>query len=217
MNPIISSRQPTSMQDYMRDNPFTRQARLEASLPFRQAGPEGQRRMSENVQKGLPPDIDPQRIFVSGYTAGYTPIYSAVLGASGGFGGGWGSIGMDREPKSTGKLKAGAPLGSAGSSGYDLAKRMRGGGGPQPAAGVATDIAKGQAPTLTDTPSPYSGFGFGSPNLGMGNYTPPTTEQTPKFGLGGSSLTSPLAGPSPSISFPTKEEEILNPYGLRNY
>jgi hypothetical protein len=90
-------------------------------------------------------------------------------------------------------------------------------GGPQPAAGMAADIAMGQAPTLSDKPSPYSGFGFGSPNLGMGDYTPPITEQTPKFGLEGSSLTSPLAGPSPNISFPTQEEEILNPYGLRNY
>jgi len=97
MNPILPSRQPTSMVDYMRNNPYTRSAQLATSPIFKQADVESQRRMSQNVARGLPSDIDPQRIFVSGYTGGGTiPQYSAVLGPMG-FGGGWGSIGMDRE------------------------------------------------------------------------------------------------------------------------
>lgn len=159
------------MQDWMRDNPFTRQARLAASPLFRQAGPEGQRRMSENVQKGLPANIDPQRIFVSGYTGGGTiPQYSAVMGAMG-FGGGWGSVGMDRERKgSTGKLTSGPALGSAGSSGYDLARGMR--GGPQPAEATPT-------PSMPSGGSPLSFTGFGGmmreqereTNRGLGSLT----------------------------------------------
>jgi hypothetical protein len=83
-------------------------------------------------------------------------------------------------------------------------------------------IASGVTPTLGETPLQFSegDYSFTSPNMGMGgmgSYTPPPTMQTPSFGLEGSSLTSPLTGPSPIIPFPTREDEILNPYGLRNY
>jgi hypothetical protein len=151
MNPIISSREPRSMQDWMRDNPFTRQARLAASPPFRQAGPEGQRRMSENVQKGLPANIDPQRIFVSGYTGGGTiPQYSAVMGAMG-FGGGWGSVGMDRMGGNNMSQLPPTSEGRPTSQGT-----VASGGGPQPTEGVAADIARGIAPTLGGATSQIS-------------------------------------------------------------
>jgi hypothetical protein len=80
-------------------------------------------------------------------------------------------------------------------------------------------IASGVAPTLGETPLRFSeeNYSYTSPNMGMGAYAPPATMQIPSFGLGGPSLTSPLAGPSPRIPFPTKEDKILNPYGLRNY
>ena len=149
MNSILPSRQPNYFS-----NPTMWLGQLKQSLPYLQADPASRRRMEENVSKGLPSDIDPQRVFVSGFTSGYTPIYSAALGPSGGFGGGWGSIGMDREPKSTGKLQAGAPLGSAGSSGTDLARRMRGEGGPQPAESTPT-------PAMPSGGSPLSFTGFG--------------------------------------------------------
>lgn len=88
------------MMDYMRNNPYTRQLAMRDSPIMRQADPRSQRRMMANVAKGLPADIDPQRIFSTG-AAPSMPQYGAVLGAMG-FGGGWGQVGQPQ----TGSTKA---------------------------------------------------------------------------------------------------------------
>jgi hypothetical protein len=147
---------------------------LRDSLVYRQAGAEGKRRMETNVSKGLPANF---------VTEEWEPFGSRGIDPTGrnmtqgyfrrpsGFGGGWGSVGMDRERKgSTGKLTSGPALGSAGSSGYDLARGMR--GGPQPAEATPT-------PSMPSGGSPLSFTGFGGmmreqereTNRGLGSLT----------------------------------------------
>lgn len=138
--------------NYLQNNPFTRQANLNRSIAYRQTDPRGRRRMERAVSMGLPANVIPEQMIPIG-SRGITP-YGANIPMTyalppAGFGGGWGSIGMDREPRSTGKLQAGAPLGSSGSSGYDLARSMR--GGPQPA--ESTLMSSGGSPLE------FTGFG----------------------------------------------------------
>jgi len=136
--------------------PQRRMEELQQSSYYRQASPAANRRMEQAVSMGLSPMANP---------ADWTPFGSLGIDPSGrnkpmgylppqgGFGT-FGSVGMDRERKgSTGRIQSGAPLGSAGSSGYDLARRMQG-GGPQPAEATPT-------PAMPSGGSPLSQTGFG--------------------------------------------------------
>jgi hypothetical protein len=94
------------------------------SPAYLQAGPRGQRRMEQAMDMGMGMMDDPSSYRRTGRVDPMTgrPIY----GASRWEGGGWGSVGMDRKRKgSTGKLTSGPALGSAGSSGYALAEKIR--------------------------------------------------------------------------------------------
>ena len=92
-----------------------------------------------------------------------------------------------------------------------------------PPAGGAANFAQGIAPTLGETPSPYSGSAIdgtaytpSAGNMGMGAYNPPTMGSQ-VTSIAGGTAPAPLAAPLPSLNFPTRQDEILNPYGLRNF
>jgi hypothetical protein len=120
MNRMIYSRQPTSMMDYMRNNPYTRQLALRDSPIMLQADPRAQRRMMENVAKGLPADVDPQRVFRT-FADPSMPQYGTFLGASGGFGGGWGQVGLPQTGSTKSERDAARRGGDSGET--EIARR----------------------------------------------------------------------------------------------
>lgn len=118
-----------------------RLSELKSSVAYRQADIKSQRRMEENVARGLPFNLDPDRWEKINIGGGYGVKYRFIPS---GFGGGWGSVGRPQE--STGKTQRGAELGAAGSSGYDLYRKMMAEkfGGPQPAQSILPFTGFGQ-------------------------------------------------------------------------
>jgi len=199
---MYSFNQPRSA---MMQSPERSMSDLKSSLAYKQGGTQDKERYEKLMGMGLPITTDISRVQLEGVSGYGQRTYSAPRPMPFGGGGGGGEM---REPSTPRLPRVPTRQGLSGGMGAENA--------------VGGSIASGVAPTLGEAPLQFGGedYSFTSPNMGMGgmgSYTPSQTMQAPSFGLGGSSLTSPLAGPSPTIPFPTREDEILNPYGLRNY
>lgn len=145
-------------------NPEQNWLQLRDSLAYRQTDDKGRRRMERAVSMGLASNVDPESVVPVGFKGGVPRMSpSGTLDPSSlvygiprsGWGSGWGSVGMQNGPqKGTGRIQSGTPLGSAGSSGTELAERMRQDrtGGPQPMA---------QTPEITQRPMGDTGSPFG--------------------------------------------------------
>jgi hypothetical protein len=172
---------------------------ITTSLGYQQAGIEGKQRMEGLFNMGLPLQSDINKTRLEGFSPYGTAIYSASPQQSYG---GFGSIGGgERKPKATSTPQQ-EPT-------------------PQPTEGMA-DIAGGIAPTFESATSAYSGSALAGTsytpsagNMGMGMYGGPTTGLG-KTSIAGGVAPSPLAAPIPKLNFPTRKDEILNPYGLMN-
>jgi hypothetical protein len=168
-------------------------------LGYKQAGIEGRERMEKAIKMGLPVNTDINKAVQVGYDptrrqtiyAAPRPMPFGTFGAVGG-----GGEGKEPSPNS--------PM-------------------PTPPKDGMANIAGGVAPTLVPTPSSYSGSALtgtsytpSAGNMGMGAYSRPKMESQQTSIAGGVAPAS-LAAPLPRLNFPTRQDEILNPYGLMNY